>query len=130
MYNEIGSLKETTMGTIAFSTRPEQCWAVAGWAIRQILDDVASQYPQDSEIAKEFEGAKAIDGLMVYLLRPDLATRVTNAIRKVATGILSETIRSGIGDQPYGDARTVEQYREALRELIKAIPPPEGRTSA
>jgi hypothetical protein len=116
------------MGTIAFSSRPEECWAVAGWAIRQILDDVASQYPQDSQIAEEFERAKAIDGLMVYLLRPDLAARVTNAIREVATGILSEAIRSGIHAQPYGDARTVEQYREALRELLEAIPPPEGRT--
>ena len=118
------------MGTIAFSTKSEECLAVAGWAIRQILDDVASRYPQDSEIAKEFEAAKAIDGLMVYLLRPDLATRVTNAIREVGTGILTGTIRSGIGDQPYGDERTVAQYREALRQLLKAIPPPEGRKSA
>jgi hypothetical protein len=118
------------MGTIAFSTRPKECWAVAGWAIRQILDDVASQYPQDSEIAREFEAAKAIDGLMVFLLRADLAARVTNAIREVATGILSGTIRSGVIDQPYGDEGTVAQYREALGELLKAIPPPEGRKSA
>jgi hypothetical protein len=118
------------MGTIAFSTRPEECWAVAGWAIRQILDDVASQYPQDSEMAKEFEEAKAIDGLMVYLLRPDLAARVTNAIKEVATAILSGTIRSGIVDQTYGGERTVAQYREALGELVKAIPPTEGSKSA
>lgn len=118
------------MGTIAFSTRPEECWAAAGWAIRQILDDVASQYPQDSEFAKEFKVAKAIDGLMVYLLRPDLATRVTNAIKEVATGILSGTIQSGIVGQPYGDERTVAQYREALGELLKAILPPEGRKGA
>jgi hypothetical protein len=117
------------MGTIAFSTKPEECWAVAGWAIRQILDDVVSQYPQDSEIANEFEGAKAIDGLMVYLLKPELAARVTNAIRAVATGILSRTVRSGIVDQPYGDERTVAQYRDALRELLQAIPPPEGGRS-
>ena len=110
------------MGAIAFSRKPEESWAVAGWAMRQILDDVESQYPQDSEIAKEFEGAKAIDGLMVYLLRPDLAARVTNAIREVATGILSGTIRSGIVDQPYGDERTVGQYRNGLVQLLEAIP--------
>jgi hypothetical protein len=118
------------VGTIAFSTKPEACWTVAGWAIRQILDDVTSQYPQDSEMAEEFEAAKAIDGLMVYLLHPDLAARVTNAIRGVATGVVSGTIRSGIHDQYYGDARTVEQYRDALQELLDAIPPPEGRKSA
>jgi len=110
------------MGTIAFSSRPEESWGVAGWAIRQILDDVVSQYPQDLEIAKEFEAAKAIDGLMVYLLRPDLAARVTNAIRQVATGILSGTIRSGIIDQPYGDERTVQQYLQGLRQLLEVFP--------
>jgi hypothetical protein len=110
------------MGAIAFSRKTEQSWVVAGWALRQILDDVASQYPQDSEIAMEFEGAKAIDGLMVYLLRPALAATVTNAMRELATGILSGAIRSGISDQPYGDERTVLQYRKALQQLLEAIP--------
>jgi hypothetical protein len=100
------------MGAIAFSKKPEENWVVAGWALRQILDDVASHYPQDSEIAEEFERAKAIKGLMVYLLPPSLAIRVTAAIREVATGILSGTIRSEIADKLYGDERTVRQYIE------------------
>jgi len=107
------------MGAIAFSTRPEETWAVAGWALRQALDDAASQHPDDSEMAEEFEAAKAIDGLMVHLLRPDLGARVTNAIREIATGILSGTIRSGIVDQPYGDERTVLQYKKGLRTFSK-----------
>ncbi len=110
------------MGAIAFSTNPEETWAVAGWALRQVLDDTVSQHPDDSEMATEFEAAKAIDGLMVHSLRPDLAARVTKAIRDVATGILSGHIRSQIVDQSYGDERTVLQYREGLQELLKAIP--------
>jgi hypothetical protein len=110
------------MGAIAFSSGPEHSWAMAGWVLRQVLDDTASQHPDDSEMTTEFGAAKAIDGLMVYLLPPQLAARVTKAIRDVAVGILSGNIRSGIVDQPYGDKRTVLQYREALQALLKAIP--------
>jgi hypothetical protein len=49
-------------GAIAFSTKPEKSWVVAGWAFRQILDDTIRQYPADYEIAQEFEQAKAISG--------------------------------------------------------------------
>jgi hypothetical protein len=110
------------MGAIAFSRKPDESWVVAGWAFRQVLDDVASQYPEDSEMAKEFEEAKAISGLMVYKLRPGLAARITSAIRDVAMGILSWTIQSGIVTQPYGDEKTVEEYRKGLQQLLEAIP--------
>jgi len=73
-------------------------------------------------MADEFAHSKTYSGLSVDLLEPDLAARVTNAIRQVVTDILSGAIRSGIHDQPYGDARTVEQYRQALRQLLEAIP--------
>ncbi len=111
------------MGSIAFSKKTEESWTVAGWAIRQILDDVGSQYSEDAEMLEEFEAAKAIDGFMIYLLRPELAARVTRAIQEVANGILSGTIRSGIVDKPYGDERTVEQYRGGLQQLLESIPP-------
>jgi hypothetical protein len=112
------------MGAIVFSKKPEESWVKAGWVLRQILDDVSSHYPQDSEMAEEFERAKAINGLMVHLLQPDLAAKVTAAIREVATGILSGTILSGIADKPYGDERTVRQYREALQQLLEVVPSP------
>jgi hypothetical protein len=114
------------VGTIAFSDKREESWTVAGWAIRQILDDVASRYPQDAEMLEEFEVAKGIDGFMIYLLRPELAARVTDAIKEVATGILSGAIPSGVADKHRGDERTVKQYRDALRELLKAIPSTRG----
>ena len=110
------------MGSIAFVDDAKHTWAKAGWALRQILDDTASQYPEDSEMFQKFSSAKEIDGLMVYLLPSDLAARVTNAIREVATGILSGAIHSGVAERHHGDERTIAQYREALRELLEAIP--------
>jgi hypothetical protein len=111
------------MAAIAFSKDAEKSWVVAGWAFRQLLDDVIAQNPGDSEMAEKFAQSKTHSGLMVYLLGPEFAARVTSAIKHIVTGILSGTIRSGIYDQPYGDTRTVEQYRAALQELLKAIPP-------
>jgi len=110
------------MAVIGFSDKPEEIWCVAGWAFRQVLDDIISQYLEDLEMSDEFAKSKTYSGLSIDLLEPDLAARVTNAIWKVATGILSRAIRSGIHDQPYGDARTVEQYREGLQELLAAFP--------
>ncbi len=110
------------MGAISFSTKPEDSWVVAGWAFRQVLDDTASRHPEDSEMAREFEEAKAISGLIVYKLQRDVAARVTTAIKDVVTGILSGKIRSRIVDQPYSDERTVEEYRKGLQQLLEAIP--------
>jgi hypothetical protein len=110
-------------GVISFSGKTEEVWGVvAGWAYRQVLDDVISQYPGDSEMASKFAEAKAIGGLHIYLLEPEIAARIKRAIWQVATGILSGAIRSGIHDQPYGDARTIEQYREVLQELLETFP--------
>jgi hypothetical protein len=115
-------LERIAMGSIAFSTKPEESWAAAGWVLRQVLDDTASQHPQDSEMASEFEAAKTVDGLMVYLLQPDLAVRVTTRMRAAVEGVLSGTLRSGILNQPYGDERTVAQYSQALERLLDAFP--------
>lgn len=73
-------------------------------------------------MAEEFESAKAIDGLMVYLLRPELAARITAAIRETATGILSGSVRSGVAEKHYGDERTIAQYRQALQGILEVIP--------
>ncbi len=110
------------MAVIGFSDKPEEIWCVAGWAFRQVLDDVISQYPGDSEMADEIAQSKAYSGLSVDLLEPELAARITSAIMRVTTDVLSGAIRSGIHDQPYGDAKTVEQYREGLQQLLEAIP--------
>lgn len=107
------------MAIISFSDKPEQTWCVAGWAFRQILADVLSQNKSDEEMAREFEHATAISGLPIYLLDKNLADRITHSIKKVASAILSGDVNSGIVEQPYGDATTVQQYLESLEELLR-----------
>ena len=103
------------MAVISFSGDPEKSWLKAGWVVRQILDDVLSQYPGDSALASDFDFAREISGLVLDEQEPEpKRKRITTAFRHTVTGILSGTIRSGIHDKPYGDERTVEQYHHAL----------------
>jgi hypothetical protein len=109
------------MAVISFSEQPNEIWCVAGWAFRQLLDDVMSQYPENKEMAAKFEESKTYGGLVLYLLKPEMAENFAAAIRKVAEGILSGAISSGLINQTYGDAETVAQYRSALKELLETI---------
>lgn len=109
------------MAVISFSDRPEDIWCVAGWAFRQILDDVIFQKKDDKEMTGEFEHAKRISGLHLYLVERELADRITKSIKDVANAILSKTIQSGIVEQPYGDAATVQQYLGSLEDLLRII---------
>ena len=110
------------MAVIGFSYQPEEIWCAAGWIFRQVLDDVSSRYPEDSEIADEFDGARARSGLGLDLVESELAARIATAIWQVASGILSGEIRSGLEDRPDGDAERIQEYREALRELLDVFP--------
>ena len=108
------------MGVISFSDDGgKDTWKVAGWAFRQVLDDVSRQYADDLEIVEKLEQAKLHSGLILYSLEPSLAERLKGAINDVAGGIRAGTISSGITEQPYGDAVTVEQYLESLDELLR-----------
>jgi hypothetical protein len=109
-------------GTIGFSERPEQIWLKAGWAFRQILEDVSAQYPGDTQMRETFDQAEWNSGLAVNQLSKELAERVVIALKEATTGILAGTIESGIISKPYGDAQCQAQYKEALRELLKIIP--------
>jgi hypothetical protein len=109
------------MGAIALSKEPQDAWVVAGWAFRQILDDTITQFPNDRELIEQFQKAKALSGLMVYMLRPELAIRVKTAVRYVARGIISGDIRSGLIHRPYSNEITVDEYNNALRSLLHCI---------
>src|SRR5688572_15579078 len=111
------------MAVIGFSDKPEQIWCVAGWAFRQVIDDVLSHHPCDPATRAKLEQARALKGLPLYRLDAKLASNVTDAIRDVITRILSGEIQSGIHDQTYGDAVTVMQFHRSLRELLEMIPP-------
>ena len=110
------------MAVISFSDKAEETWCVAGWAFRQLLDDVITQYPNDMEMVDKLEQSKTHSGLVLDLLEASFADRISNAINHAANGILSGSIRSGIEDQPYGDEATVQQYLESLEDLLRTFP--------
>lgn len=116
------------MGVINFSKEPVRYWQVAGWAFRQVLDDVAQLEPDDTELQKTFEVAKLYDALSVYSLSDEMADRVIGGLRRVAEGVLSGSVESGISAQPYGNPETLIDYRSGLRDLLSVLPNP-GRDS-
>lgn len=112
------------MGVICVSKEPERCWQAAGWAFRQVLDDVLQMYPVDVDFRNEFEQAKVYDSLSLYALPNDMAKRVICSLREAAEGILAGTMQSGIESQSYGDSNTQAQYKSGLRQLLLVLPPP------
>lgn len=114
------------MGIIGFSPLPEDMWYVAGWAFRQVLDDVSRQHWNDKELVEEFELAELHGALMLDRLEPSLAGRIEAAISNVVNGILAGDIPSGITEQPYGDEHTVQQYFESLRDLMQILQASKG----
>ncbi len=107
------------MGVIAFR-EPEQVWVVAGWAFRQILDDVMDQYPDDFEMEQKFQQAQALDGLHLDLLPPEFASRIAERICRVATGILNGSIQSSVGERYHGTTRP-QAYRTGLPSLVRDL---------
>ena len=70
-------------------------------------------------MADQFEQATRISGLILYLLPPELDTRITTSIKDVARGILSGTIQSRIVKQSYGDEATVREYLKSVEGLLR-----------
>lgn len=96
-------------------------WVVAGWAFRQVLEDVRSQRSTDAEMISQLELARDLKYLFIDSFSRDLAKRLADAIRETAAGILSGSVRSGLLDKPYGDANAITEYRSALPELIAVV---------
>ena len=61
------------MAVISFSDQPNEIWCVAGWAFRQLLDDVLAQHPENREMGAKFEQSKTYGGLVLELLKPEVA---------------------------------------------------------
>ena len=62
-------------GVVSFSRSPEDIWLVAGWAFRQLLEDVRRQYANETEIVVLLESAELHGGLMIDSLEPSIANR-------------------------------------------------------
>ncbi len=118
------------MAVIGFSDKAEHNWVVARWVYRQVLEDVISHFPNDSEMVDMLTQKIETDGLLTEFVEHSLAARITNAIREVTSGILSGNIRSGLQDKPSGTAHTINEYRKGLQRLLEAIPSPEELKTA
>jgi len=111
------------MACIGWRKKPE-AWVVAGWAFRQVLEDVRSQCPTDAEMISELELARDLKYLFIDTFNPDLAKRLANAIRETATGIHSGKIRSGIVGKAGFTANDVAEYRDSMQELAAVVSDP------
>ena len=118
------------MAVIGFSDKAEHNWIVARWVYRQVLEDVISHFPNDPEMVEMLTRDIDTDGVLTQFIEHGLATRISQAIKEVTSGILSGNIRSGIHDKPSGTAHTINEYRKGLQELLKAIPSPEELKTA
>lgn len=108
------------MACIGWSKKTD-AWVVAGWAFRQVLEDVRSQCPTDAEMISKLELARDLKYLFIDTFNPDLAKRLANAIRESATGIHSGQIRSGIVGKAGFTANDVAEYRDSMRELAAVV---------
>ena len=102
---------------------------VAGWAYRQVLEDVVLHNQNDHELVRILTEKMEADSLLMEFQSPEIAVRITGAIKKVVEGILSGVMRSGLEGKPSGTPYTVQQYREGLQELLELIPSGEQQTS-
>jgi hypothetical protein len=59
------------MAIIGWHNKPDS-WVVAGWVFRQLLEDVCSQRPADSEVVSELELAKDLKYLFIDSFSGDL----------------------------------------------------------
>ena len=82
-------------------------------------------YREDSAMIEQFEMAEATGWLYVNDLESELRSRVTAAIRRVASQTLAGKIQSGIRGKPYGTPRTIEEYEKGLKRLLETIPDPQ-----
>ena len=108
------------MAVIGWHSKPGS-WVVAGWAFRQILEDVCSRWPTDSEMVATLEQARDLKYLFIDSFNGELAERLGNAIRETASGIQSGKIRSGLLDKPYGTANAMAEYQTSMRELVAVV---------
>lgn len=116
------------MGVISISRQPERYWQAAGWAFRQVLDDVLHLCPADTDFQSEIEQAKIYDSLSIYAMPKEMAERIIGRLREVAEGILAGTMHSGITSQPFGNSETQAQYKSGLQQLLFALSDPNDRS--
>ena len=91
------------MAIIGWHNKPDS-WVVAGWVFRQLLEDVCSQRPADSEVVSELELAKDLKYLFIDSFSGDLqflhiahdtaSSKSPTVQKSFSTPVTAPTVRS------------------------------------
>jgi hypothetical protein len=105
------------MASITFSEN--RAWVVAGWAFRQLLEDVrvASSEPA---VLEELESAEILGFLSMKDVEPSLRSRMIAVLTNVTSSILHGLAASTITTKP--ELRdVVQEYMLGLQELQDSL---------
>ena len=99
---------------------PCRSWALARWAFQRLLTTTQGRFSGDAALVQELEASKALDGLHVDMLAPELASRVRSALRTVGEETLQD---AGPGEGATGrtDPEGDRMYAEAIAELLDRL---------
>lgn len=108
------------MAGISFGERAESDWMVAGWAFRQVLDDLERYVLGDERVVVELNAARHIGFLSVPDLSAELQVTIREALRSMCGEILEGRYSSGIGSL-HLDSESVKLYSDGIQLLRRAI---------
>jgi hypothetical protein len=108
------------MAGISFGEKAESDWMVAGWAFRQVLDDLERYITWDSRLTAQLSEARHIGFLSVSGLHCDLQILARNALRSMCADIIEGRYSSSV-ESVHSDSETQKLYAESIRMLLSAI---------
>jgi hypothetical protein len=108
------------MAGISFGDAPESVWIVAGWAFRQVVQDLRAYAHGDAAFLDALASAEHIGFLDIESQEPRQRAGMTNAIETMCRGILDGTASSGI-EESFPDPETQSAYREGIQLLLNAV---------
>ncbi len=106
-------------GVITFRLNQPRVWGVAGWAFRLFMNEVRSCFPNDEQFVFMIGQAIALNGItaeMEFSESPELALRLQNTIREVATKLASAD-----PEMPLIEGLDVDEwkdYQSSIRALL------------
>jgi len=114
------------MAGISFGDEADRVWIVAGWAFRQVLQDLIPYAEGERPFLDALTDAENIGFLDVPTLAGNgLSAKVTKAIETMCREVLDGSYRSGI-EAAFLDSETQDAYREGIRMLLSAVATPRG----
>jgi len=73
---------------MSFGSSDESTWIVAGWAFRQVVDDLKSGFDLSRPLAEVIENAEHLHFLQVDALPEPLKRELVSALTSMGRGIL------------------------------------------